>query len=169
MAKRLISILAVICVFTMSAVPANTEASAGNAIMPMYTDTSKISCDLCINGDTATVVASVRGKASTVKSCSLKVELQEKVGILWITKNSWNIDGTGNELGISESANVSSGKNYRVTYNHIHMMQYRLSLELKRMQVTLKPVMRLILKSSPVRMSLMERKVIVPRYTQNRQ
>ena len=48
-------------------------------------------------------------------------------------------------------------------------MQYRLSLELKRMQVTLKPVMRLILKSSPVRMSLMERKVIVPRYTQNRQ
>ena len=114
MAKRLISILAVICVFIMIAMPVNTEASTGNAIMPMYTDTSKISCDLSISGDTATVVASVRGKASTVKSCSLKVELQEKVGILWITKSTWDVSEAGNELSITRSCKVSSGKTYCV-------------------------------------------------------
>ena len=114
MAKRLISILVAICFCITLASPVKTEASAGNVITPMYTDTSKISCDLSVNGDTATVVASVRGKASTVKSCSLKVELQEKVGILWITRSTWNVSETGNELSITRSCKVSSGKTYRV-------------------------------------------------------
>ena len=114
MAKTFFSILVVLCICAiLAAVPINAEASAGNVVTPMYTDTSKISCDLSINENTALVVASVRGKASTVKSCSLKVELQEKVGFLWITKSTWNVSESGNELCITRSCKVISGKTYR--------------------------------------------------------
>ncbi len=51
MAKRLISIFAAICFCITLASAVNAEASAGNVIAPMYTDTSKVSCDLSINGD----------------------------------------------------------------------------------------------------------------------
>lgn len=119
MIKKIIIVLMVMCFCTLLTLPSTVSAASfagekGDTALPMYTDTSKISCNLSISGNVATINASVRGKASTVKKCSMKVELQEKVGVLWITKSSWNVDGVGNELSVSKSANVSEGQSYRV-------------------------------------------------------
>lgn len=118
MAKKIACLFVIICLCIMPAIPVSVEASVLGIHMDeeyglMYVDISKINCSVGINGDTATVNAMVRGKASTVTSCSMTIELQEKVGFLWITKSTWSVNENGHELSIRRNCKVTSGKTYR--------------------------------------------------------
>ena len=119
MVKRVIFLLAIVTLCALMSVTTEAFASSsssrlGNEILPMYVDTIYVNSDLYISGDTATAMASVRGRTSTVKRCSITIELQEKVGLLWVTRSTWSVSENGIELSVSRNCKVKSGKTYRV-------------------------------------------------------
>lgn len=98
---------------------AEVEVSASAQEVSSKVDSSRLSlinvfnCDIVISGGTAYLSAELEAYNSAVTECEIELELQEKVGIFWITRASWTESSHSNSLSMNKNYPITSGKTYR--------------------------------------------------------
>ena len=101
-------------VMTASAVYADDGLqSAGDSYGVRYTLIGNLTCSISVTGNTAALSARVSAGNSAVTDCEIMLELQEKVGLIWITRASWTQSSHSSSLSMNKQYSVTSGKTYR--------------------------------------------------------
>ena len=101
-------------VMTASAVYADDGLqSAGDSYGVRYTLIGNLTCSISVTGNTAALSARVSAGNSAVTDCEITLELQEKVGLIWITRASWTQSSHSSSLSMNKQYSVTSGKTYR--------------------------------------------------------
>ena len=118
MKKRILSLVMVLAVLVIFSASISTDAHVEEGIyeepiIEGYENINRFSCDLRISNGTAYVTARTEGLSSTVTSCSITLSIQEKVGFIWVTKDTWTGTSSGSSLRMNETYSVTSGKTYR--------------------------------------------------------
>ena len=116
MRKVAVLFLVTILFFNFSS---EAQVSAGNQENDKNNSSIKFSlisvfnCNIVISGGTAYLSADVEAYNSSVTDCKIELELQEKVGIFWITRASWTESSNSNSMSMDKNYPITSGKTYR--------------------------------------------------------
>ena len=87
--------------------------SAGDSYGVRYTLIGNLTSSISVTGNTAALSARVSAGNSAVTDCEITLELQEKVGLIWITRASWTQSSHSSSLSMNKQYSVTSGKTYR--------------------------------------------------------
>lgn len=96
-----------------TAFAADTTMHDDAIVSPCMEYISQSTCDVIVNGTTATVIASVRGNSSLTTKCQITLKLQQKSGTNWTTIQTWTSSGNNYRLSISKTTTITKGNSYR--------------------------------------------------------
>ena len=119
MKKAVFFVLLAAAMLTYFSIPVKSDAKVEETVVDAepiiegYSDIGTARCSISVSGGTANVSAIVSSSTSDTTSCAISLEIQEKFGFIWITKETWTESAAGGYLAINESYSVTSGKTYR--------------------------------------------------------
>lgn len=110
-------LMAVIACITVLQVGAVCTSAPSHAV-PFWDNTSTITCNLAVNGTTATCKSRVTGISGTSKITGT-LTLYKQTGSSWLRVNSWSNTSSYSVLSFSEEITVAKGYNYKLVVRAI--------------------------------------------------